>query len=82
MSFIMSCVGSICFLIGSILPVFYIERIGRRKTMMLGALLCGLCMGMIACTGAVGHFHPSRSFATGWAGAAFVLFFQFSFGIG
>ncbi|EEU37442.1 uncharacterized protein NECHADRAFT_86278 [Fusarium vanettenii 77-13-4] len=82
MSYIMSCVGSICFLVGSILPVLYIERIGRRKTMMLGAWTCGICMGMIACTGAIGRYYPARAFATGWAGSAFVLLFQFSFGIG
>ncbi|KAL0943078.1 hexose carrier protein [Colletotrichum truncatum] len=82
MSYIMSCVGAVCFLVGSILPVFYIERMGRRKTMMLGSWLCALCMGMIACMGAIGHYTPSKAFATGWAGAAFVLLFQFSFGVG
>ncbi|CAG9984545.1 unnamed protein product [Clonostachys byssicola] len=81
-SFILSCVGSICFLLGSVLPIFYIERLGRRKTMMMGAVTCGLCMGMIACTGAVGANFPERAIATGWAGAAFVLLFQFCFGIG
>ena len=39
-------------------------------------------MGMIAATGAVSKHYPSRAFAAGWAGAAFVLAFQFSFGIG
>lgn len=50
--------------------------------MMLGAWTCGICMGMIAATGAVSKHYPSRAFAAGWAGAAFVLAFQFSFGIG
>ncbi|CAG9946983.1 unnamed protein product [Clonostachys rosea f. rosea IK726] len=82
MAYIMSCIGSICFLIGSALPVLWVERAGRRKTMMLGAWTCGICMGMIAATGAVSKNYPSHAFAAGWAGAAFVLAFQFSFGIG
>ncbi|TDZ20178.1 Sugar transporter STL1 [Colletotrichum orbiculare MAFF 240422] len=82
LSYIMSCVGSVCFLVGSILPVFYIERIGRRKVMMLGASTCGICMGIIACTGAVSLYYPERASASSWAGAAFILVFEFSFGTG
>ena len=82
MSYIMSCVGSVCFLIGSILPVLWIERMGRRRTMMMGAWTCGICMGMISATGAISKNYPSRATAAGWAGAAFVLLFQFCFGIG
>lgn len=81
-SYIMSCVGSVCLLIGSVLPILWIERGGRRMTMMLGAWTCGICMGMIAATGAVSKYYPGRATASGWAGAAFVLLFQFSFGIG
>jgi hypothetical protein len=39
-------------------------------------------MGMIAATGAVSKNYLSYVFTAGWAGAAFVLVFQFSFGIG
>ncbi|MBE3041900.1 MFS transporter [Candidatus Bathyarchaeota archaeon] len=82
MSYVMSCVGSVCFLVGSAMPILYIERIGRRVTMMMGAATCGICMAMMACTGAVGEMHPEKKTAAGWAGAAFVLLFQLSFGAG
>ena len=82
MSYIMSCVGSIFFLIGSIMPVLYIERMGRRGTIVMGAATCGICMAMIALTGGVSQAYPSRASAAGWAGAVFVLLFQLSFGCG
>lgn len=61
MSYIMSCIGSICLLGGSVLPIFWIERMGRRRTMLLGAWTCGICMGMIAATGAVSSVLPEPS---------------------
>ncbi|KAL3465588.1 general substrate transporter [Aspergillus heterothallicus] len=82
LSYIMSCVASIFFLIGSILPVFYIERMGRRRVMMMGACLCGSCMGVIACCVGVGENFPSLKISAGWAATAFVFLFEFSFGVG
>lgn len=82
MSYIMSCVGSVAFLVGSALPIAYIERIGRRRTMIFGSWLCGGCMLIIAITGAISEYYPGRSYASGWASAAFIIIFQFCFGIG
>lgn len=36
------------FMFGSILPTFTLDRMGRRKTMMLGCAGLGVCMLMIA----------------------------------
>ena len=82
LSYIMSCVGSVCFLIGSVLPILYIERMGRRKVMMMGAWLCASCMGLVACCVGLGTRYPESKSKAGWAATAFVFMFQFSFGIG
>lgn len=82
LSYIMSCVASVCFLIGSILPVLYIERLGRRRTMIMGAYLCGGCMGIIGSCLAVAERYPKQAPTAIWAACVFVFLFEFSFGVG
>lgn len=36
------------FMLGSLLPAFMLDRMGRRRTMMIGSLGLGICMMMVA----------------------------------
>lgn len=38
----------IMFMLGSLLPAFMLDRMGRRKTMMIGSFGLGVCMLMVA----------------------------------
>jgi MFS family permease len=38
----------IMFMLGSLLPAFKLDSMGRRKTMMIGSLGLGICMMMVA----------------------------------
>ncbi|KAJ6017930.1 general substrate transporter [Penicillium sp. IBT 35674x] len=38
----------VMFMIGSLLPAFMLDRMGRRRTMMIGSFGLGICMLMIA----------------------------------
>lgn len=94
-AFILSGGNSICFLIGAILPIFvsgndvsqlptltpqFIERVGRRRTMLYGSTAVGLCMLGVAASVAVSTLHPDRAVQAGYAGAFFLFLYVFVFG--
>ncbi|KAL6241123.1 hypothetical protein RBB50_012027 [Rhinocladiella similis] len=82
MSFIMGGVGSIAMLVGTLLPILWIERAGRRKTLLISAWLEVFTMGGIAAAIGYGINHPEHRESAGWAATAFILAFEFCFGLG
>lgn len=58
------------YFIASLLPIFIVERVGRRPLMLIGA--AGMCVGMVALAICV-HFAENNTHAA--AAAAFFLFF-------
>ncbi|KAK5048626.1 hypothetical protein LTR84_005717 [Exophiala bonariae] len=81
-SFLMGGVGSIAMLIGTLLPVMYIEKAGRRKTLLISASIEAITMGGIAASIGWGVKHPSSRENAGWAATAFIIAFEFGFGLG
>ncbi|KAJ9630344.1 hypothetical protein H2204_008409 [Knufia peltigerae] len=82
MAFIMGGVGSIAMLVGTLLPILWIERAGRRKTLLISAWLEVFTMGGIAAAIGFGINHPEHRESSGWAATAFILAFEFCFGLG
>ncbi|RVX66407.1 hypothetical protein B0A52_09637 [Exophiala mesophila] len=82
MAFIMGGVGSIAMLVGTLLPILWIERAGRRKTLLISAWLEVLTMGGIAASIGWGINHPQHKESSGWAATAFIFAFEFAFGLG
>ncbi|KAI9801921.1 MAG: hypothetical protein M1833_002236 [Piccolia ochrophora] len=48
LSLLLGGVIQIMFVIGSLVPTFFLDRLGRRRPMMLGSFGLGMCMMMIA----------------------------------
>ncbi|KAJ9610189.1 hypothetical protein H2200_004966 [Cladophialophora chaetospira] len=81
-SFILGGVGSVAMLIGTALPALWVEKAGRRKTILISAFLEALTMGGIAASIGWGINHPEDRVSAGWAATAFILAFEFCFGLG
>ena len=60
----------------------WVERAGRRKTILISATLEALTMGGIAASIGWGINHPEDRVSAGWAATAFILAFEFCFGLG
>lgn len=60
----------------------YIERFGRRNTMMMGSATNGACMLAVAICVALGNKYPEMHQSTGYAACAFIFLYEFTFGIG
>jgi MFS family permease len=65
------------FIIGSLFPTFFLDRVGRRRPMMWGSLGLGICMMMIAILLSFSDADPGFSKRTSSASVAF--FFLVSF---
>lgn len=60
----------------------WIERAGRRKTLLISAWLEVFTMGGIAASIGWGVNHPEHKESSGWAATAFIFAFEFAFGLG
>ncbi|ONH64959.1 Sugar transporter STL1 [Cyberlindnera fabianii] len=69
----------ICFTIGSLVPSFYSDKLGRRLPSAFGHACCGLCMMMVTILLSF-QDDPSKSKSTGAASVAFFFLFQLVFG--
>jgi MFS family permease len=59
------------FIIGSLFPTFFLDRVGRRRPMMWGSLGLGICMMMIAVLLSFSDAEPGLSKRTSSASVAF-----------
>ena len=80
MQLIMSGVLNICQLVGVILSLWTMDRVGRRPLLLFGSILMTVAHVFIAVL--VGKFsYDWASHRTeGWIGAAFLLLYMISFG--
>nr|QFR37168.1 MFS transporter [Cyberlindnera americana] len=69
----------ICFTIGSLVPSFYSDRLGRRIPSAIGHLGCGICMMFVAILLSF-QDDKRKSKSTGAASVAFFFMFQLIFG--
>jgi hypothetical protein len=69
LSLILAGIAATQYAVASIFPIFYIDRVGRRLTLIFGTLACGLCMAGIA----------ARVGADNKVGGAFAVGFMFLF---
>lgn len=60
----------------------WIEKAGRRKTLLISAWLEVFTMGGIAASIGYGINHPEHQASAGWAATGFILAFEFAFGLG
>ncbi|KIX94640.1 uncharacterized protein Z520_09686 [Fonsecaea multimorphosa CBS 102226] len=81
-SFILGGAGSVAMLIGTALPALWVEKAGRRKTLLISAALEAFTMAGIAASIGWGINHPEDRTSAGWAATAFILAFEFCFGLG
>jgi MFS family permease len=61
------------FMLGSLLPAFKLDRMGRRKTMMIGSFGLGVCMMMVAAL--LSQVHQPNG--TNYASASVAFFFLY-----
>ncbi|KAL9052709.1 MAG: hypothetical protein Q9162_005210, partial [Coniocarpon cinnabarinum] len=69
-------VASCIYLLGSILPLFLIERFGRRTLLILCSTGLTLCFLLVAVLLSIG------THSAGWGAVALIFIFQFVYGIG
>ncbi|OTB02824.1 hypothetical protein M426DRAFT_13072 [Hypoxylon sp. CI-4A] len=69
------------FMFGSILPSLALDRMGRRKTMMLGSLGLSICMLMISALLSQANQPGGRGQAFGSASVAFFFLYMLIFGM-
>lgn len=72
---IAACNGTEYFL-ASWIAVFIIEKVGRRKLMLFGAVGMSLCMAVLCIAGSFGNT------TAGWVSVAFLFLFNTVFAIG
>lgn len=66
---------NIMFMIGSILPSFALDRMGRRRTMILGCLGLGICMLMVSAL--LSQAEPSTNRGQIFASTSIAFFFLY-----
>ncbi|KAH9825545.1 Sugar transporter TC2A11 family [Teratosphaeria destructans] len=75
---------NVCFIIGSLVPTFFLDKLGRRNPMMWGSALCGLSMMMISVLLSFNYKPDQYSAgvrqATSSASVAFFFTYMLSFG--
>ncbi|KAJ5156756.1 hypothetical protein N7492_009559 [Penicillium capsulatum] len=69
----------IMFILGSLLPAFKLDHMGRRRTMMIGSLGLGICMMMVAALLSQVHEPNGKSYAS--ASVAFSFLFMLIHGM-
>jgi MFS family permease len=67
------------FMFGSIIPSFYLDRMGRRKTMMAGCAGLSLCMLMISALLSRGDMPNGHTYSSG--AVAFFFLYMLIFGM-
>lgn len=72
---------NIMFPLGSLLPTFALDSMGRRKTMMGGSLSLGVCMLFIAALLSQGGDESNRAQAFSSASVAFFFLYMLFFGM-
>ncbi|MBE3045879.1 MFS transporter [Candidatus Bathyarchaeota archaeon] len=81
MSLIIGGCINMMFPIGSIIPSLALDRMGRRKTMIIGSILQSICMLMVAALlSQAGDPDTKEGKAFGAAATAFFFIFMFVFG--
>lgn len=76
LSLIMGGVASIIYLFGSILPLFLVDRFGRRTLLIVCSIGLTLCFTLVSILLSIGGTGP------GWGAVASIFVFQFVYGIG
>ncbi|KAJ5590572.1 sugar transporter STL1 [Penicillium hetheringtonii] len=71
--------GSICFWIGSILPIFFIERLGRRHVMLHGLFMTVIALAGLTVATAFAQYSAHQR-AAGFGALACLLVYQFCYG--
>lgn len=79
LAMILGGVSVICFTVGSFVPSFFADRLGRRLPMVYGSLGCGFCFLMIAVLLSVQHDDALRARCSS-AAVGFFLLYQLIFG--
>lgn len=69
------------FMLGSILPSFYLDRMGRRRTMMYGCFGCGVCMLMISALLSQANTEEGRGHTFSSAAVSFFFLYMLIFGM-
>ncbi|KAL5610760.1 hypothetical protein FOBRF1_006877 [Fusarium oxysporum] len=71
--------GSICFWIGSCIPVFFVEKVGRRGVMMWGLATSASAMAGLTVATYYAQYESSQR-ASGFGALACILLYQFCYG--
>ncbi|KAL6901132.1 general substrate transporter [Trichoderma evansii] len=69
------------FMLGSILPSLYLDRMGRRRTMMWGCFGCGVCMLMISALLSQANAEEGRGHTFSSAAVSFFFLYMLIFGM-
>ncbi|KAJ5604903.1 hypothetical protein N7510_010057 [Penicillium lagena] len=69
----------IMFMLGSLLPAFMLDRMGRRKTMMIGSFGLGVCMLLVAALLSQVHEPNGKTYAS--ASITFFFLYMLIFGM-
>ncbi|KAF7557391.1 hypothetical protein G7Z17_g640 [Cylindrodendrum hubeiense] len=76
LSLILGGCTSLTYLVGSIIPVFLIDRLGRRSLLMISS------MGLAGCFCIAAGLLSSGNLTAAYAGVAFIFIFQLFLGVG
>ncbi|PKS11002.1 hypothetical protein jhhlp_002761 [Lomentospora prolificans] len=68
------------FMFGSIIPTFFLDRMGRRKTMMWGCSGLSICMLLVSALLSQAESNDARGKSFGSAAVAFFFIYMFVFG--
>lgn len=78
MSLLMGGVINSMFFFGSLFPTFFLDKFGRRRPMIIGSLLCGISMMMIAALLSPQQTAPGTALADQTSKASVAFFFTVS----
>ena len=79
LALILGGVAVICFTVGSLVPTFFADRMGRRLPSAVGAFGCGVCMMLISILLSF-QDNPKLKKSSGAGAVAFFFVFQLVFG--